>query len=156
MEEFQEVACAVSDAANEKYGYALGGTYFWAPAPIFYAMGGKVVDEDITTATGYVNSAESVAAFTMLTDMYNDGCISPNLLGGGVGTSDGLATGMYAMIIDGPWMVDIYKGQYPDFEVNFAPSQLPTATPVQWSAEKMWSFSMIPMLQMLPCSGLPT
>ena len=93
MEEFQEVACAVSDAANEKYGYALGGTYFWAPAPIFYAMGGKVVDEDITTATGYVNSAESVAAFTMLTDMYNDGCISPNLLGGGMGTSDGLATG---------------------------------------------------------------
>ena len=125
MEEFREVACAVSDAANEKYGYALGGTYFWAPAPIFYAMGGKVVDEDITTATGYVNSAESVAAFTMLTDMYNAGCISPNLLGGGVGTSDGLATGMYAMIIDGPWMVDIYKGQYPDFEVNFAP--IPTS-----------------------------
>lgn len=125
MEEFQEVACAVSDAANEKYGYALGGTYFWAPAPVFYAMGGKVVDEDITTATGYVNSAESVAAFTMLTDMYNQGCISPNLLGGGVGTSDGLATGMYGMIIDGPWMVDIYKDQYPDFEVNFAP--IPTS-----------------------------
>lgn len=125
MEEFQTVACAISDKANEKYGYALGGTYFWAPAPIFYAMGGKIVDEGITTATGYVNSAESVAAFTMLTEMYNDGCISPNLLGGGVGTSDGLATGMYGMIIDGPWMVDIYKDQYPDFEVNFAP--IPTS-----------------------------
>ena len=121
MEEFQNVTCALSDAANEKYGYALGGTYFWAPAPIFYAMGGKVVDEEITTATGYINSPESVAAFSMLTDMYNQGCISPNLLGGGIGTSDGLATGMYAMIIDGPWMVDIYKDQYPDFEVNFAP-----------------------------------
>ncbi|WP_075062990.1 extracellular solute-binding protein [Ornatilinea apprima] len=121
MDEFKEMACQLSDAANEKYGYALGGTYFWAPAPIFYAMGGKVVDDAITTASGYINSAESVAAFTLLTDMYNQGCISPNLLGGGIGTSDGHATGMYAMIIDGPWMVDIYKGQYPDFEVNFAP-----------------------------------
>lgn len=120
MEEFKDYACQLADAENEKYGYALGGTYFWAPAPIFYAMGGQVVDEDITTASGYINSPESVAAFTMLTEMYNDGCISPNLLGGGVGTSDGLATGMYAMIIDGPWMVDIYKEQYPDFEVNFS------------------------------------
>jgi multiple sugar transport system substrate-binding protein len=25
------------------------------------------------------------------------------------------------MIVDGPWMVDIYKGDYPDFQVNFAP-----------------------------------
>ena len=119
MEEFVDTACALSDAANEKYGYALGGTYFWAPAPIFYTMGGQIVDEEITTASGYVNSAESVAAFTLLTDMYNDGCISPNLLGGGVGTSDGLATGMYAMIVDGPWMKSIYAEQYPDFPVNF-------------------------------------
>ena len=119
MEEFKDVACKLSDPANEKYGYALGGTYFWAPAPIFYTMGGKVVDDAITTADGYINSPESVAAFSMLTDMYNEGCISPNLLGGGVGTSDGLATGMYAMIIDGPWMKNIYAEQYPDFKVNF-------------------------------------
>jgi multiple sugar transport system substrate-binding protein len=56
----------------------------------------------------------------MLNDMYSKGCISPNLLGGGIGTADGHATGLYAMIIDGPWMVDIYKGTYPDFQVNFA------------------------------------
>lgn len=121
MEEFAEVACALSDADSEQYGYALGGTYFWAPAPIFYAMGGQIVDADITTAAGYINSPESVAAFTLLKDLFDQGCISPNLLGGGVGTADGHATGMYAMIIDGPWMVDIYKGNYPDFTVNFAP-----------------------------------
>jgi multiple sugar transport system substrate-binding protein len=120
MEEFAEVACALTEGETQ-YGYALGGTYFWAPAPIFYAMGGAIVDEGITTASGYVNSAESVAAFEMLTDLFNDGCISPNLLGGGIGTADGHATGLYAMIVDGPWMVDIYKGNYPDFEVNFAP-----------------------------------
>src|SRR3990172_8037317 len=90
------------------------------PATIFYTMGGRIVDEGITTATGYVNGPESVAAFSLLKDLYDQGCISPNLLGGGIGTADGHATGKYAMIIDGPWMVDIYKGTYPDFEVNFA------------------------------------
>ena len=120
MEEFKTYACQLSDADNEIYGYALGGTYFWAPAPVFYAMGGKVVADDFSTASGYINSDASVSAFSMLVDMYNDGCISPNLLGGGIGTSDGHGSGKYAMIIDGPWMVDIYKSSYPDFEVNFA------------------------------------
>jgi multiple sugar transport system substrate-binding protein len=120
-DEFATDVCALADASQEKYGYALGGTYFWAPAPIFYTMGGKVVDDDISTATGYVNGPESVAAFTLLKDLYDQGCISPNLLGGGIPTDAGHATGAYAMIIDGPWMVDIYKGSYPDFQVNFAP-----------------------------------
>lgn len=121
MEEFASVACQLSDPDNDIYGYAQGGTYFWAPAPVFYAMGGQIVDADISTATGYVNGAGSVAAFTMLKQLYDDGCLSPNLLGGGIATDAGHATGIYAMIIDGPWMVDIYKSNYPDFEVNFAP-----------------------------------
>ena len=125
LEEFAQVACTLTQG-EEQYGYAMGGTYFWAPAPIFYAMGGQVVDEQISTAAGYVNGPESVAAFQMLVDMYNDGCLSPNLLGGGIGTADGHATGLYAMIVDGPWMVDIYKSDFPDFEVNFAP--IPTGS----------------------------
>jgi multiple sugar transport system substrate-binding protein len=120
MEEFAADACKLSDAAKNQYGYAEGGTYFWAPAPIFYAMGGKIVDDKITTATGYVNGPESVAAFTMLKNLYDKGCLSPNLLGGGIATDAGHAEGNYAMIIDGPWMVDIYKNNYPDFQVNFA------------------------------------
>jgi multiple sugar transport system substrate-binding protein len=122
MEEFAAVACTVNRSPSEtRYGYAQGGTYFWAPAPVFYAMGGKVTDEAITTATGFINSPESVAAFTMLKELYDQGCMSPNLLGGGIATDAGHAEGTYAMIIDGPWMVDIYKNNYPDFEVNFAP-----------------------------------
>jgi multiple sugar transport system substrate-binding protein len=121
IEQFTDAVCALTDAGKEQYGYALGGTYFWAPAPIFYTMGGQVVDKDITTATGYINGEASVAAFTLLKDLYDRGCISPNLLGGGIPTDAGHATGKYAMIIDGPWMVDIYKGNYPDFKVNFAP-----------------------------------
>jgi multiple sugar transport system substrate-binding protein len=120
IQEFAEDACKLTNGTKQ-YGYALGGTYFWAPAPLFYAMGGKIVDDKLTTATGYVNSKESVAAFQMLVDLYKKGCLSPNLLGGGVGTAQGHATGLYSMIIDGPWMVDIYKKDFPDFKVNFAP-----------------------------------
>lgn len=120
LTEMADVACQLSDSTNEIYGFALGGTYFWAPAPVFYSMGGQVVDDAISTATGYVNGPASVEAFTMLNDLYTDGCLSPNLLGGGIGTADGHATGSYAMITDGPWMVDIYAGNYPDFNVNFA------------------------------------
>jgi multiple sugar transport system substrate-binding protein len=119
IEDFTSAACTLSEG-DEQYGYALGGTYFWAPAPLFYAQGGQITDDAVTTATGYINSEASVSAFQALVDMYNDGCISPNLLGGGIGTAEGHATGLYSMIIDGPWMVDIYANDFPDFEVNFA------------------------------------
>jgi multiple sugar transport system substrate-binding protein len=120
IKEFVDDACKLT-SGTKQYGYAMGGTYFWAPAPLFYAMGGKVVDDKVTKATGFVNGKESVAAFQTLVDLYKKGCISPNLLGGGIGTAQGHATGLYAMIIDGPWMVDIYKKDFPDFKVNFAP-----------------------------------
>lgn len=120
MEDFAAAACALTEG-DEQYGYALGGTYFWAPAPLFYAQGGQITDADVTTATGYLNSEASVNAFQTLVDLYDDGCISPNLLGGGIGTAEGHATGLYSMIIDGPWMVDIYANDFPDFDVNFAP-----------------------------------
>lgn len=119
IEEFADYACQLSDASAEKYGYGMGGTYFWAPAPIFYAMGGKVADEGITTADGYINGPESVAAFSMLTDLYNDGCLSPNLLGGGIGTEAGIATDLYAMIVDGPWMVSMFEADYPGFTAQY-------------------------------------
>lgn len=121
MEEFAADACKLTDTAKGTYGYAEGGTYFWAPAPVFYAMGGKIVDDNITTATGYVNGPESVAAFTMLKDLYDKGCLSPSVMGGGIATDAGTGTGIYGMIFDGPWMVDIYKANYPDFQYAFAP-----------------------------------
>lgn len=121
MDAFIDAATALSDPANERYGYALGGTYFWAPAPLFYAAGGRIADESLTTAHGYINGPESVAVFGTLVEMFEAGVLSPNVIGGGIGTADGHGSGRYAMIIDGPWMVDIYEDTYPDFEVNFAP-----------------------------------
>jgi multiple sugar transport system substrate-binding protein len=36
-------------------------------------------------------------------------------------TSDGLATGKYATILDGPWMYPIFEAAHPDFELQVAP-----------------------------------
>lgn len=123
VQEFADDACKLTSTANgsHQYGYAMGGTYFWAIAPLFYSMGGKIVDDKLTTATGYINGKESAAVFQMIVDLYNKGCLSPSLLGGGIGTEQGHGTGAYAMIIDGPWMVDLYKQDFPTFQPAFAP-----------------------------------
>lgn len=121
IDEFVKYAAMLSNPDEEIYGYAMGGTYFWAPASIFYAMGGEITDSGITTATGYINGEKSVAAYQVLVDMYKDGSLSPLLLGGGgIGVFEGLATGKYAMIIEGPWAQPILNSDYPEFEVNFA------------------------------------
>lgn len=121
IDEFVKYAAVLSNPDEEIYGYTMGGTYFWAPASIFYAMGGEITDSEITTATGYINGEKSVAAYQVLVDMYRDESLSPLLLGGGgIGAFEGLATGKYAMIIEGPWAHPILKSDYPEFEVNFA------------------------------------
>lgn len=121
IDEFVKYAAMFSNPDEEIYGYTMGGTYFWAPASIFYAMGGEITDSGITTATGYINGEKSVAAYQVLVDMYRDESLSPLLLGGGgIGAFEGLATGKYAMIIEGPWAHPILKSDYPEFEVNFA------------------------------------
>ena len=48
------------------------------------------------------------------------GACPPTCSVGGIGTADGHATGAYAMITDGPWIVDIYAEDYPDFDASFA------------------------------------
>jgi len=121
MDEFVEYATMLSNPDEEIYAYTKGGTYFWAPAPIFYSMGGQITDPEITTATGYINGEKSVEAFQLLVDMYKDGSLAPYFIGGGgVGAFDGLVTGQFSMIIEGPWTVDILKADHPEFEVNFA------------------------------------
>jgi len=81
IDEFVKYAAVLSNPDEEIYGYTMGGTYFWAPASIFYAMGGEVTDSEITTATGYINGEKSVAAYQALVDMYRDESLSPLLLG---------------------------------------------------------------------------
>lgn len=102
--------------------FADGGLGQWNIMPWIWSGGGALTDDAVTKASGYLDSAKSVAAVQMLVDLYKDGQI-PNLITGNqgaTGTSDGLPGGNYASILDGPWMVDIWKEQYPKFAPNYS------------------------------------
>lgn len=104
------------------YAFADNSTSGWNVLPWIWSAGGAVTDDKVTKATGYINSAKSVAGVQLLVDLYNEKAIPDIILGGegGTATSDGLATGQYATILDGPWMYPIFQGQYPDFQLQAA------------------------------------
>ncbi len=109
-------------AEDEAFAFADNGTSGWNMLPWIWSAGGALTDEDITQATGYLNSPESAAAVEMLVDLHGAGEIPDLILGadGGIATSEGLPKATYATILDGPWMFPIFEGQYPDFELQTA------------------------------------
>lgn len=117
------VAAAPALKAAGAYAFADNGASGWNVLPWIWSAGGDIVNEDVTQASGYINSPESVAGVQTLVDLYQDGYLPDIILGdaGGLATSDGLAQGAYATILDGPWMYPIFAGQFPDFELNAAP-----------------------------------
>jgi multiple sugar transport system substrate-binding protein len=121
FEELVDMAAALSGV--DMYVFADAGLQGWNILPWIWSGGGAVTDDAMTRATGHLDGDESVAAIQMLVDLYQDGQI-PNLIIGNEGatsTSDGLPSGNYATILDGPWMRDIWAGQYPDFTPVYAP-----------------------------------
>ena len=120
VDELEDVGEALK--AEGSYAYAESGTGGWNVLPWIWSAGGDITDPEVTVATGYMNSAESVAGVQTLVDLYNDGYLSDLILGdpGGLATSDGLEQGTYATILDGPWMYPIFAGQYPDFVLHDA------------------------------------
>ena len=102
-----------TDAAIAKqhgiYLYAESGTSGWNLLPWIWSAGGSLTNSTFTKATGYLNSAKSVAGIQMLVDLYKAGEM-PNIIvdsNGGLGTYDGITQGKYAATLDGPWMFAI-------------------------------------------------
>jgi multiple sugar transport system substrate-binding protein len=116
-------SAAASFAGGDVFAFADNSTSGWNVLPWIWSAGGAVTDDAVTTATGYLNSPESVAGVQLLVDLYGEGAIPDIILGdeGGTPTSEGLAAGMYATILDGPWMFPIFADQFPDFELQTAP-----------------------------------
>src|SRR5438093_5112490 len=102
------------------YLFADGGTGGWNVLPWIWSGGGSLTNKKFTRATGYLNSAKTVAAVQLLVDLYKQGAI-PSLITadqGATGTEDGLATGEYATILDGPWMFPIFAKSHPEFKLR--------------------------------------
>lgn len=110
-------------AKNHVDVFADSGLQGWNVYPWIWSAGGEVTNPAGTKATGYLNSAKSVAGVQMLVNLYKAGDI-PDLIVGDTGatqTSDGLPTAKYATILDGPWMAAIWQGQYPSFKPDYTP-----------------------------------
>jgi multiple sugar transport system substrate-binding protein len=123
---FADLKADASKLAAKKISvFADSGLQGWNVYPWIWSAGGQVTSPDLSRATGYLNSAQSVAGVQLLVDLYKKGAI-PNLIIGNKGavqTSDGLPKGKYATIMDGPWMTGIWQGQYPKFAPTY--SQVP-------------------------------
>lgn len=105
----------------DRWGFADGGLGPWNSIPWIASMGGSILNEDNTKAEGYVNSSDSIRALQTVAELYRGGYIAPTIAGGGgLGTFEGYAEGVYAMTIAGPWSYPILKGEYPDFTIDYA------------------------------------
>ena len=102
--------------------FADSGTGGWNILPWIWSGGGSLTNSTYTRATGYLNSPKTVAAVNLLVGLYKAGAIPDLIVGnqGATGTEDGLATGKYATILDGPWMFPIFQTAYPAFHLQTA------------------------------------
>jgi multiple sugar transport system substrate-binding protein len=113
-------AAAPKLKAKGIYLFADGGTGGWNVLPWIWSGGGSLTNKTFTKASGYLNGAKTVAAVQLLADLYKEGAIPSLITGdqGATGTEDGLATGKYATILDGPWMFPIFHKAYPEFKLE--------------------------------------
>ncbi len=120
LEELEADCQAIKAVNPDSYVFAADGMYSWVTLPWIWSFGGSITDDSITTATGYLNSPETVAAYTYILKLYDEGCISPVIMGDGVDVWSGMATGVYASLDNGPWTYAIIGGQFPDFKISSA------------------------------------
>lgn len=118
IEELAAQCDAITDLGDEVYAFSDGGTSGWNVLPWIWSFGGDITDPDITTATGYLNSPQTVAAFDFLKSMLDSGCFSDGMIGSGIDNWGGYFNDSIASILEGPWLYPAAAGQYPDFEVN--------------------------------------
>lgn len=118
FDDFTAAAQTLKDAGI--VAYSEGGTSAWNMLPWIWSNGGGITNEDYTQATGVLNGEATVGAVEMIKGWLDNGMMSEAVLGGGLATSQEIAEGSVAMIIDGPWMPAIFKAQYPDFEFGLA------------------------------------
>ena len=109
---------AIKAVYPDGYYFATDGTFSWVTLPWIWSFGGSITDEEITTATGYLNSPETVAAYEYLLQLYNNGCIAPVIMGNGIDVFTGYAQDSYASIDNGPWTFPIIESQFPDKEIS--------------------------------------
>lgn len=117
FDEFWSQCDAIKQVDDQAYLFAADGTFAWVMLPWIWSGGGEILDEDFTTAEGYLNGPDTVAVYEMWKEMYQQGCIAPIVLGEGIDTFTGVGQGIYAGFDNGPWTFPILEGQFEDVEL---------------------------------------
>lgn len=99
MEEF---VAACKEKAPGQYKLNVSGLGDWDLYPYFWLFGGKLTDEGFTTASGYLDSAESVAAINTMLELHEDGVFTIRDVDGTPDAWDGINSEC-AMFFEGPW-----------------------------------------------------
>ncbi|MDY2653180.1 MULTISPECIES: extracellular solute-binding protein [Eisenbergiella] len=123
MEEFVEAVKQLSGSnenGQQVWGYDEPALAGWNLCPFIWSCGGELTSPDQKTATGYINSPETVATVQLLADLYGEGCIT-GWNSGDIPMTDGFGTGRYMMLLEGPWKIAEMQGAYPDFAYGTAP-----------------------------------
>jgi multiple sugar transport system substrate-binding protein len=113
MEDF---IAACKEKAPGEYKLNVSGFGDWDMYTYFWLFGGVLTDEGFTKASGYLDSAQSVASITAIKQMHDDGVFTIRDLDGTADAWDGINS-QYAMFFEGPW--------YP-FSDTVVPALIPT------------------------------
>lgn len=143
LDELRAMAEGLKGQADT-WGLALGGAGPWNVFPWFWTAGGTVTNEDYTQATGYLDSAESIAALQWLVDLQNDGLLGPSTLGRDPDAWGGFKGGNYAMLSDGPWFFPIIAAEMGDNVVGAPLPEGPGGSISVVGGENMVIFSTSP------------
>ncbi|HZG78824.1 MAG TPA: extracellular solute-binding protein [Paenibacillus sp.] len=115
--------------AAESHGLKIGMAEFslWGSLPYLYGLGGRLLNDDYTRATGYLDSDATVAAVTRLKELYRKGVINPNLVYGRVDLWNEILGETYVMIDEGPWFftIKLNSGERAIVEERLQPAPFP-------------------------------
>ena len=77
---------AFIEAAKDRGTYSLNvsGVGDWDMYPYFWLFGGTLTDDGFTKASGYLDSAESVAAINTMLELHEDGVFTTKDMDGAV------------------------------------------------------------------------
>ncbi len=119
MEAFIDAVKANGDGQFKLNVSGVGG---WDLYPYFWLFGGVLTDNGFTKASGYLDSAASVAAINKMLELNRDKVFTIRDVDGTADAWDGIKS-EYAMFFEGPW----YFGANRDFsESNIVPALIPT------------------------------
>lgn len=144
FDQFKEVCQRLKDsgkcelAIDLRLNATVDETATYLLYPFIYAAGGKFLSDDGLTATGYLNSAKTVAGFQFIKDIEAAGytTYSPN--------DTNFFTGKYAMYLSSGWTIPDLDNKYPDvFPDRNSWGVLPyPKSEAKASATGSWSFGM--------------